>query len=205
VDFAEWADPAARPDLQKAFETIKSFGMQIKEVKLPEFPYGAATSTIIASEGSAIFEELITSGRVNELADARQIAGLKAGLEIPAKDYLKAMRVRSLIQEGFHQLFAEVDVLITPSRFTPAPKISDPLDRPAANRPTPPSDRGLSAIIPAGNLAGLPAISLPCGFADGMPIGISLVGRPFSEGMLISLGREYQSKTDWHRKHPDVR
>jgi aspartyl-tRNA(Asn)/glutamyl-tRNA(Gln) amidotransferase subunit A len=201
VDFSEWADPAARSDFAKALETVRSLGVQMVETKLPEFPYGPAISTIISSEASAVFEPLIQSGRVDELADQKQIAGLKAGLEIPAKDYLKAMRIRSLIQEGFRDIFGDIDILLAPSRLAPAPKITQPLDRPANDRPTP-KDRGLTALIPAGNLAGLPALSLPCGFADGMPIAIQLVGRPFSENLLLTVGKVFQDRTDWHKRRP---
>jgi aspartyl-tRNA(Asn)/glutamyl-tRNA(Gln) amidotransferase subunit A len=203
VDFSDWADPAARPDFAKALETFKSLGVQMTETKLPSFPYGPIISTIISAEGSSVFEPLITSGRVDELADQRQIAGLKAGLEIPAKDYLKAMRIRSLIQSAFSELLYQVDVLLAPSRMTPATKLTQPLDRPLSDQPTP-SVPGLSALIPAGNLAGLPALSLPCGFADKLPIGIQLVGRPFSENLLLKLGREFQQRTDWHKRHPTL-
>jgi len=201
VDFDEWAEPAARPDFAKALDTIRSLGVQIAEAKLPDFPYGPVIGAIISAEGATIFESLIKSGRVNELADQRQIAGLKAGLEIPAKDYLKAMRIRSLIQQGFRDLLADIDVLIAPARLTPAPKITQPLDRPASDRPTP-KERGLTALIPAGNLAGLPALSLPCGFADGVPMSIQLVGRPFSENTLLSIGKAFQERTDWHKRRP---
>jgi aspartyl-tRNA(Asn)/glutamyl-tRNA(Gln) amidotransferase subunit A len=201
VDFAEWAEPSARPAFQAALEQIRSLGVQVREVSLPDFPYVAMTRTIIATEGSSVFEDLITSGRVNELADQKQIAGLKAGLEIPAREYLRAMRIRALVQQAFRELFADIDILVTPTRLGPAPKISDPLDRPLSDRPLP-KDRGLSALIPAGNLAGLPALSLPCGFADGMPVGISLVARPFNEGMILNVGREYQARTDWHKRRP---
>ena len=201
VDFSEWADPAARSDFAKALETVRSLGVQMVETKLPEFPYGPAIGTIISSEASAVFEPLIQSGRVDELADQKQIAGLKAGLEIPAKDYLKAMRIRSLIQEAFRDIFGDIDILLAPSRLAPAPKITQPLDRPANDRPTP-KDRGLTALIPAGNLAGLPALSLPCGFADGMPIAIQLVGRPFSENQLLTVGKVFQDRTDWHKRRP---
>lgn len=204
VDFAEWPEPSARPGLQTAFEQIKSFGVQLKEVRLPDFPYGALTNTIIAAEGSSVFEPLIKSGKVDELADPLQIAGLKAGLEIPANEYLKAMRIRSLVQAGFRELFAGVDVLVTPSRLAVAPKVSQPLDRALAPSGPLPKDSGLTALIPAGNLAGIPALSLPCGFAEGLPIAISLVGRPFSENLLLSIGREYQARTDWHRRRPPV-
>ncbi len=203
VDFAEWAEPTGRPDLQRALDVLKGLGVQVRETKLPDFPYSAMTGLIIASEGSSVFESLIQSGKVDELADQKQIAGLKAGLEIPAKDYLKAMRIRSLVQQAFHEVFSNVDVLVTPTRFSPAPKISDPLDRPPSSRPRP-QDPGMSALIPAGNLAGLPALSLPCGFADGMPVGISLVGSPFSESTLLTIGREFQSRTDWHRRRPPI-
>jgi aspartyl-tRNA(Asn)/glutamyl-tRNA(Gln) amidotransferase subunit A len=201
VDFAEWADPAARPDFAKALETIRSLGVQVTEAKLPDFPYGPVIGAIISSEASAIFEPLIQSGKVDELADQKQIAGLKAGLEIPAKDYLKAMRIRSLIQDAFRNLFDDIDVLLAPARLSPAPKITQPLDRPANDRPMP-KDRGLTALIPAGNLAGLPALSLPCGFADGMPMAIQLVGRPFSENVLLTIGKVFQERTDWHKRRP---
>ncbi|HUA22259.1 MAG TPA: amidase [Bryobacteraceae bacterium] len=198
-DFSDAAEPAARPDFAKALETIRSIGVQMSDSQLPDFPYGAVINTIISSEGSSVFEPLIQSGQVDQLADEKQIAGLKAGLEIPAKDYLKAMRIRRLIQDGFHDLFENVDVLLAPSRLAPAPKISEPLDR--RSTATAPGG-GLTALIPAGNLAGLPALSLPCGFANGMPIAIQLVGPPFSERTLLALGKAFQERTNWHKRHP---
>jgi aspartyl-tRNA(Asn)/glutamyl-tRNA(Gln) amidotransferase subunit A len=203
VDFAEWADPATRPGFQAALEVVKSLGVTLREVEIPDFPYGALTSSIIGAEAGSIFEDLIRSGGVNQLADRRQIAGLKAGIEIPATEYLRAMRIRTLVQQAFQKLFLDVDVLLTPTRFSVATKVSESLDGAPGNRPIPKS-RGLNGLIPAGNLAGLPAISLPCGFADQLPIAISLVGRPFSEGHLIALGSAYQSKTDWHRRRPPI-
>jgi aspartyl-tRNA(Asn)/glutamyl-tRNA(Gln) amidotransferase subunit A len=204
VDFDEGVNPAARTDYAKALETIRSLGVQITEAKMPEFPYGAVIGTIISSEGSAIFEPLIKSGQVDQLADQHQIAGLKAGLEIPAKEYLKAMRIRALIQEAFRDLLSTIDVLIAPARFDPAPPITQPLDRPAGSRPAP-ATRGLTALIPAGNLAGLPALSLPCGFANGMPMALQLVGSPFSENMLLAIGKTFQDRTDWHKRRPPLK
>ncbi len=177
-------------------------GAQMKEVEIPDFPYGALTNTIGNGEAASIFEDLIRSGKVDQLADKRQIAGMKASLELPAIEYLRAMRIRTLVQEAFRSLFLDVDMLLTPTRLAPASKITDPLDR-TAEGPKPKS-RGLSGLIPAGNLAGLPAISLPCGFADKMPIAISLVGRPWYENQLIAIGRLFQSQTDWHRRKPPV-
>ena len=203
VDFSEWADPEARAALQQAVDVIRELGAPLVEMKLPDLPYGTVLWSILCCEASEIFQPLIASGKVDELADQKQIAGLKAGLEIPAKDYLKAMRIRRAIKEEFTKMFAEVDLLLAPSRLAPAPKITDPLDRLSTVR-TMPGAPGLTAIIPAGNLAGLPAISLPCGFAGKLPVGIQLVGPPFSENTLVAVGTEFQKRTDWHRKHPQV-
>ena len=71
---------------------------------------------MIDAEGASIFEELIESKRVDELADKKQIAGLKAAAETAALDYLKAMRIRRLIQQDFRQLWTDLDVLIAPRR-----------------------------------------------------------------------------------------
>lgn len=201
VDFAEWADPDARPAFAAALAVLKDLGVQMIETKLPELPYGPTISTIIAAEGASIFEELITSGRVNEMADKKQISGLKAALEIPAKDYLKAMRIRRIIQEQIGRLFGTVDVLLAPARLGPASKIEQALDRGARTGP-PPKDPGMTALIPAGNLAGLPAISVPCGFAGNLPVAFQLVGVPFSENTLVAVAKEFQARTDWHKRHP---
>ncbi len=203
VDFDEWAEPSARPDLKKAFEVIRGIGLDIRETRLPDFPYPLVAGTVIAAEGSSVFEPIIRDGRVEQLADQKQIAGLKAGLELQACDYLKCMRLRARIKQEMRKLFASVDVLISPSRFGPASKIGEPLDRPSTPRPNV-KDQGLRHLGAAGNLAGLPALSLPCGFAEDVPIGISLVGRPFSENMLIAIGREFQKQTDWHKRRPKV-
>jgi aspartyl-tRNA(Asn)/glutamyl-tRNA(Gln) amidotransferase subunit A len=204
IDFDESADPAVRAGFQEALKLVKSLGMPMKEVEIPDFPYSALTGTIIAAEAGSIFEDLIRSGKVDELADHRQAQGLKTGLEIPAVEYLRAMRVRSLVQQAFKNLFLDVDFLLAPTRSRTASKVGEALDG-GGPPATPPKSRGLTGLIPAGNLAGLPAISLPCGFAEGLPIAISLVGRPFYENQLIDIGKTFQSHTDWHRRRPPVK
>lgn len=203
VDFAEWADPPARPAFQAALEVLRSIGMRFSETELPDYPWSTVAGTVISAEGSAVFEPLIRGGGVEQLADQKQIAGLKAGLEIHAKDYLRAMRIRSMMQEAMRRLFADYDVLVSPSRFGPASKIDQPLDRRQPERPAP-KKRGLSDLGAAGNLAGYPALSLPCGFAGDLPVAIQLVGRPYNENLLIAVGREFQNRTDWHRRRPPV-
>jgi aspartyl-tRNA(Asn)/glutamyl-tRNA(Gln) amidotransferase subunit A len=201
VDFADRAEESARAPFQAALGAIKETGVTLVETKLPSFPYGPILSAVLAAEQASNFEQLITSGQVDQLADAAQIAGLKASLELPAKDYLKAMRLRRLIQEEFRKLFTQVDVLLAPGRSGPATRIDQPLDRGGFQPPTgtPP---GLQGIIQAGNLAGLPALVLPCGFAENLPVAFQLVGAPFTENLLLAIGREFQAHTDWHKKRP---
>ena len=204
VDFTDRADPVARPAFQAALEAFQQNGATMVEIKLPQFPYGPALSTILAAEQGSIFEPLITSGKVDQLTDAMQIAGLKASLEVPAKDYLKAMRLRRLMQEAFLQFFSEVDAVVTPGRSGPATKVAQPLDRPAPGSAQPPQGTapGFQGIIPAGNLAGLPALVLPCGMAGNLPVALQVVGAPFSENMLLTIGRDFQTRTDWHKRRP---
>ena len=201
VDFAGWADPAARPAFNAAMDVIKQTGAQLVDTKLPDFHYGAVISTVIGAEEVSIFEDFIRSGKVDQLADAEQIAGLKANLDISATTYLKAMRIRRLMQEAFRQLFVDVDVLVTFGRDKVASPIDQPLDRGTPAGPAP-EDPGFNALIPAGNLAGLPALVLPCGFAGSLPVALQVVGPPFSENLLLAIGREFQQRTDWHKRRP---
>ncbi|PWU00873.1 MAG: amidase [Terriglobia bacterium] len=201
VDFAEWADPAARPAFEAAVSVLKESGVQLVEAKLPDFRYGPLISTVIGAEEASVFETLIRGEQVDQLADPEQIAGLKANLDIPAVAYLKAMRVRRLIQDAFQKLFADVDVLVTMGRFGPATPVDQSLDANTRSGP-PPLDPGMTALIQAGNLAGLPALVLPCGFAGNLPVALQLVGPPFSENVLLAVGREFQQRTDWHKRHP---
>jgi aspartyl-tRNA(Asn)/glutamyl-tRNA(Gln) amidotransferase subunit A len=202
VDFEEWAEPAARPDFAKALDTLRDIGLQMAPAKLPDFPYGAMVSTILAAEAASVFEPLVSSGRVNELADPKQIAGFHAAMELPAKEYLKAMRLRSTMQDAMRTMFAEIDVVVAPARLGPAGKVTDALDKPPSPDRPHPKNPGLVGLIAASNLAGLPALVLPCGFADGMPIAIQLVGRAFSESTLLAIGKEFQNRTDWHKRRP---
>jgi aspartyl-tRNA(Asn)/glutamyl-tRNA(Gln) amidotransferase subunit A len=201
-DFADRAEPSARAAFQAALAVVKQSGAALVESRLPPFPYGEVLTGILTAEMASIFEPLIASGKVDQLVDQRQIAGLKASLDFPAKDYLKAMRVRRLIQDAFSRLFGEVDALLAPGRPGPATKLNQPLDQPSWPEPPANTPPGLSGIIQAGNLAGLPALVLPCGFAENLPVALQVVGAPFTENTLLAIGRDFQSRTDWHKRHP---
>ena len=204
ADDLDWADTDSRPALEAAMRVVRELGARVVEVSLPDLPYGSLTDIIIGSEGGAVFESLITSGKVDDLADPSQAAGLKANLGVLAKDYLRAMRIRSVVKQQLRELFTTVDVLVAPARYNAAPKIAEPLDGPDPAPSGQPKSAGMRALIPAGNLAGLPGLSLPCGFAGGLPVALQFVGPAFSENMLLALGREFQTRTDWHKRRPPL-
>jgi aspartyl-tRNA(Asn)/glutamyl-tRNA(Gln) amidotransferase subunit A len=207
-DFEEGVQPVARPAMREALAAFRSLGVRWKRVSLPALPIDAAARTIIRAEGSAVFRDLLKNGRVPKLADRRQALGLVAGLQVTAVDYLSAMRVRRMLQEALARIFTDVDVILAPSRFAPAGRIDEPLDPlwrtrpPGRGRARQRAPRGV-ALVPAGNLAGLPGLSLPCGSSTtALPLAVQIVGRPFDEALVLDLGRAYQSVTDWHRRLP---
>ena len=109
--------------------------------------------------------------------------------------YLKAQKVRRLIYDDFRRAFEAVDVVLGPTTPAPAFKLGDKADDPVAMY--------LNDIYTiAANLAGLPAMSVPCGLVDGLPVGMQLIGKFFEEGRLLNVAHQYQQATDWHLKHP---
>jgi aspartyl-tRNA(Asn)/glutamyl-tRNA(Gln) amidotransferase subunit A len=200
----EWADAAARPAFQAAMQVMRDIGVQFVEVSLPDLPYGVLADVIIGAEEASVFETLITSGKVNDLADPSQAAALRANLEIPANEYLKAMRIRSLVKQRFRDLFADIDILIAPARYGVASKITEPLDGPDSIPVPLPASPGMRRLIQAGNLAGIPVLSVPCGFAGNLPLALQLAGPAFTENTILALGREFQNRTDWHKRRPPL-
>ncbi|MCU0227118.1 MAG: amidase [Bryobacterales bacterium] len=201
VDFQEWADPETRPAFQEALDLLRRLGVQMEEVEFPEMPYSSTAGMIIDAEGASIFEPLITSGQIDQLADAGQIAGMRAAQDLKSTDYLRAMRIRTRIQDAVTPLWRNFDILLGPSRTRTANPVDQPLRTPAAPRERP-AKRGLSDLGAIGNLLGWPALSLPCGFAGGLPVGIQLVSRPFNENRILALGVAFQRESDWHRRRP---
>ena len=110
--------------------------------------------------------------------------------------YLKAQQVRQLIADDFRKVFADVDVIAGPTSPTPAFKLGDKVDDPITMY--------LNDIYTIGaNLAGLPGISLPCGFVEGLPVGLHLVAPHFGESVLLRCAHQYQQQTDWHVACPE--
>lgn len=203
ADFTQWPEEALRPAYANALQEVKALGGSMQETKLPDFPYGLVIGTVIDAEGASIFEPLIRSAAVQQLADKSQIAGLKASLTYSSLDYLKAMRVRRQIQEAFRQLFTEVDLLIAPTRFGDIELADKPFPD-EGPRQNPPPKGVATGLVQAGNLCGLPAVTVPCGFVNGLPVGLQIVGPMFEENRILGFAREFQEKTNYHKQHPVV-
>jgi aspartyl-tRNA(Asn)/glutamyl-tRNA(Gln) amidotransferase subunit A len=109
--------------------------------------------------------------------------------------YGRAQKVRTLIRRDFDLAFARCDALVTPvcptTAFRLGEKVADPLAMYLSD-----------IFVTAVNLAGLPALVLPCGLAQGLPVGLQLIGKPFAENSLFQLGHAYQMSTDWHMSGP---
>jgi aspartyl-tRNA(Asn)/glutamyl-tRNA(Gln) amidotransferase subunit A len=176
-----------------ALEVLRALGHTTEEITLPAFPYDRAAGTIVTAEGSSAFEQLIRGPRLAELADARQQAGLLAGLATPATDYLRALRVRALAAPAAVAVFERCDVLVAPTLLHGA----SPIDRSIQEGEEDPGNGG------PGNLLGWPSISIPMGFDDdSLPLGLELIGPPDGEAMLLALAMAFQEATDWHRLTP---
>jgi aspartyl-tRNA(Asn)/glutamyl-tRNA(Gln) amidotransferase subunit A len=219
--WGEGLDPVVAETVQKAIAQLESLGAKVKEISCPRFRYGLPAYYIIApSEASANLAryDAVKYG-IREKADnllsmytKTRAAGF--GIEVKRRImlgtyalsagyydayYLKAQKVRTLIKQDFETAFAEVDVLVSPTSPTTAfragEKTADPLSMYLSDLMT----------IPV-NLAGLPGMSLPCGFdAQGLPIGMQLISQVLREDLLFQVGYAYEQATDWHKQKPSLR
>jgi aspartyl-tRNA(Asn)/glutamyl-tRNA(Gln) amidotransferase subunit A len=193
-----WSKPD--PEIDAAFvaalDVLKNHGMKISDATLPDGPYESAGGTIIAVEGAAAFRDLLDSGKVSELADPLGQIGGYVSEQISASDHMLALRIRGVLQEKMDILFDAFDVLAAPS----LPIAATPLE---TNLET---DLAFSDPLGGiGNLCGLPALSVPCGFTSKkLPAGIQFIARVRNDRDLVAAANVFQRNTDWHTKRPSI-
>ena len=206
--FGNGADPAVEQAVRDAIEQVADLGVEVEDVSLPHTDHALATYYIIApAEASANLARYdgIKYGYAAQDAETMWEAysrtrGEGFGSEVKRRIligahalssgyydayYLKAQKVRTLIAEDFRQAFASVDALVCPTSATTAFKLGERMDDPLSMY--------LSDLYTLpGNVAGLPGISLPCGLAGGLPVGLQFLGRPFDESTLLRLAYAYE-------------
>ena len=206
-DATAGGDPDVEARFREAVSVLRDVADVEPDVPFPDGPYREAVGLIVDAEGAAAFRDLIESGKVKQLRDAADRVGGYAMIMTRAADYLDAMRARVAMRAQLDALLARYDALVAPTRTRLAPLIGPDFDAPTPGTPSPPAPPPGAvrppATIPAGNLAGLPAIAVPMGFGkDRLPTSLQLLGRAFSEETLVSLAAAYQDMTDWHRQRP---
>lgn len=189
--------PAVKANFGQSLEVLSEFCDLVPGVALPDLPYDAAVGTIVNAEGAAAFRDLIESGRARELRSLEDRTGGYVAYATLAVDYIDAQRQRTRMTAAFERAFGEYDAIVSPTISTVALPIGLPFDKAYPKYP------GVVSLISPGNLTGVPAIGFPNGFGEnGLPTGITLLGRPFCEAKLTQIAREYQARTDFHRNRP---
>jgi aspartyl-tRNA(Asn)/glutamyl-tRNA(Gln) amidotransferase subunit A len=217
--FAEGLDAGVAKVINEAVEQFKRLGATIKEVSLPNSHLSVAAYYVIApAEASANLsrfdgvrfghrcedpknlQDLYERSRWEGFGDEvkRRIVVGTYALSAGYYDayYLKAQKIRRLIKNDFVNVFDEVDVLMGPVTPTTAFKIGEKSDDPIAMY------LGDIYTLPI-NLAGVPAMSIPVGFSDNLPVGLHIIGDYFAEAKLLNVAHQYQQVTDWHRQSPN--
>ena len=202
--FYEDASPEVDKAVRQAVKVLAGLGAEIVDVEVPHAKYAGSAGWIIAMADAACFHEKRLKEHP-ELFDPVIRERLGAAKFYLATDYIKALRVRPILIEEMKNVFRKCDVMAVPGSGTVTGKLEPPetagSDIKPGSQPTP--YRGGNTFL--GNMTGLPAMSMPCGFSAGspkLPISIQFYGRPFDEPTLFRVGHAYQKVTRWHEERP---
>jgi len=219
--FTDGIDTEVENAVKDAIKLITDLGAELVEISLPHTEYASATYYIIApSEASSnlarfdgvrygfraensddlidMYKKTKTQGFGEEVKRRIMIGTYALSAGYYDAYYNKARRVQTLLRQDFKNAFEKVDLILTPTTAEPAFKIGEKTEDPIKMY--------LSDIFTnPTNLAGLPGISLPCGFTEsGLPIGLQFIGQPFDEQNILNAAHAYECNTDWHTRRPEL-
>ena len=184
-----------------ALETLAGLGAEVVEVDWPMYHRSADISKIILyAEAAAYHRDLLL--RRGEEYDPSVRWRFESGLFISGPDYLRALRHRREYTESARDLLQQVDLLAGPMEPVVAPLIEE--DSVPVNGESVGVIPALTQYTRPFNLTGYPALTVPCGFSEGMPVGLQLAARPFEEATALKAGYAYQQATDWHKRRPPI-
>jgi aspartyl-tRNA(Asn)/glutamyl-tRNA(Gln) amidotransferase subunit A len=218
--FAQGVHPEVAQRVQEAIKVLEEAGAVVQETSIPMVEYGLPTYYILAPAecssnlarydgvryGLRVGEEqghigMMERTRAEGFGDEviqRIIIGTYA-LSAGYYDayYLKAQKARTLLRQEFDRAMAQFDALVCPTAPTPAFRIGELVSDPLAMKL-------MDVLTIPVNLTGLPALSVPCGFVEGLPVGLQIIGKPFDEATLLRIGYTYEQLTHWHEtfRHP---
>lgn len=188
--------------VRAAVDALERLGATIVEVSLPHVDLAAtAGMTIIGVEAAQAHSPWLAT-RADDYGDEIR-PRLQMGALFSGAEYVRAQRIRALIQKEFADAMTGADVLVMPNNAVPAPRIGEKTIRVRGK------DVWVMALQPSltipHNLTGAPALTVPCGFgASGLPVGLQIVGRPFEDATVLRVGHAYEQSTEWHRRRPAI-
>ncbi len=195
-DELDWEVAAA---LEHALRELQSLGAELREVRFSENDV-PTDRTVQAAESYAFHAENVAKSP--ELYQAETLRRIRSGEAISAGDYIQRRRELEEARRNIGAVFADVDVLVTPTMPMPAPAIADLKKDPEALRP---AELKLLRNTRPFNVWGLPAISVPCGFTEsGLPIGMQVVGAHWREDLVLRLAHAYEQATAWHKRRRQI-
>lgn len=203
--FFDDAEEEAETAIRTAIKALEDMGARVVEVDIPHAEVaGPALWLIAMAEGAAFHEKRLKEKW--ELFDPQMQRELGAALFYTATDYIKANRVRTILQTEMSQAFAKCDVMIVPGSERRPARLDSPEEaRAGYDRVTPSTPRRGNTSI--GNMTGYPGLVVPCGFFSGtptFPITMMLYGKPFDESTLYRVAHAYETATDWHLRRPPI-
>jgi Asp-tRNA(Asn)/Glu-tRNA(Gln) amidotransferase A subunit family amidase len=194
-DATREAQPEVVANFEASIGVLAKFG-EVEEVDLPDYPWDAAASIILAAEAASAFEDFLLAGDCVGLTAPEDRVGLYYALTVPAVDYLRALRIRRAGGRALDELMSRFDAIIAPTLPFVATPIGDRFDTWFEE------ERGPS-LGGAGNLCGLPSVTVPNGFGErGLPTGLEFMGRAYSDRLILEAADRYQQATDWHTRRP---
>lgn len=195
-DYMESADPEVLSAVRESVPVFESVGCKVQEVNMDWLREAAlANKTMIQSDGAAVHRDRLREHPEMFGEDIRR--RLEDGANTTSTEYILARRTQTEIRKRFEQFFESYDFLITPTTPIPAPTIEGHDAVEQAGR--------LTRFTAPFNLAGLPALSLPCGFTkEGLPIGLQIISRAWADAKVLNAGYAFEQATEWHNRVPSV-
>jgi aspartyl-tRNA(Asn)/glutamyl-tRNA(Gln) amidotransferase subunit A len=194
--FYERLDPDIAAAVDAALEVLGDLTAGARDVTLPPVPDFA----VILAEGYAYHEQYLADAANRELYDPVTLERLQAAGRVPAATYINVRRELELVRAAISQVFADVDLLVTPTTAR-LPEPIESAQNPAQASGAEPSVRNTAPF----NLYGIPSISIPCGFSGaGLPIGLQISGPRLGEVPMLALAHAYEQATEWHKQRPPL-